>query len=72
MFRFLFYTVIAYVIFRWLDRMFRGTPKNKQNQNKYNKSEKKEDITSTKQTKSVIKDDVGEYVDFEDLDEKKK
>lgn len=52
--------------------MFRGGSSATQNQSRQNTTAKKQDFTPAKKTKSVIKDDVGEYVDYEELDEDEK
>ncbi len=70
MFKFITLTILAYFIFRWLDRMFRGGSSPSQNPPRQRNTPKKQDLSSTKNAKSVIKDDVGEYVDYEDLDDK--
>jgi len=70
MFKFIFLTILAYIIFRWLDRMFRGPKTPSQNPPRKRNTSKKQDLSSTKNAKSVIKDDVGEYVDYEELDDK--
>ena len=67
--RFILLTVLAYFIFRWLDRFFR--PKPEANPVKKKKSAKTDVIHQKGQTKSVVKDEVGEYVDFEEIKKEK-
>ena len=67
--KFILLTILAYFIFRWLDRMLRpkkkAAPKNRGGGSANTNTE----TTSQPHTKSMIKDDVGEYVDFEEVKE---
>ncbi|MDC3346646.1 hypothetical protein OAV76_05245 [Schleiferiaceae bacterium] len=67
MFRFLSLTILAWLIFRWLDRFFGGrsgsNPKTAQKQ----KEPKEKKASSSK-----IPKDVGEYVDYVEVKDNKK
>ena len=60
MLRFLFYTVIAYFIFRWLDGLFKAGKQSKRH------------TTTSRRTKSTFSKDVGEYVDYEEVQDDEK
>jgi hypothetical protein len=68
--KFILLTVLAYFIFRSLDRFFRPTPQNRSTSDSNRQSSKTNtDNLSKPHTKSVMKDNVGEYVDFEEIDD---
>ena len=70
--RFILFTVLAYFIFRWLDRLIRPSRNERPvNSNQKSKKQNKSSNVDQGKIKSVIKDDVGDYVDFEEIDEKK-
>lgn len=66
-FRFILFTVLAYFIFKWLDRLMGG---GKSKSKESNQTRKSGSSASPKSSKSIMKDDVGEYVDFEEVKEK--
>lgn len=70
--KFILLTILAYFIFRWLDRVFRGPKRSQANAQRSgdNRSSGNTQSKSQPHTKSMIKDDVGEYVDFEEIDDK--
>ena len=68
--RFLLFTILAYFIFRWLDGFFRPQ-KSPENKSSVKKSRNQQNFKNGS-TKSVIKDNIGDYVDFEEVEEKKK
>lgn len=74
LFRTLFFLVLAWFVFRTLDRMFsKRRPSNRAN-SRQNSSAKEQEIVvryDPRQTKSVVSDDVGEVVDFEEIEEEK-
>ena len=63
LFKFLFYTVLAYFIFRWLDRIFSGKRPAKRRKNT-------PDIGS-REKRSKVNKNVGEYVKYEELNKDK-
>ena len=71
LFRFILFTVLAYFIFRWLDRTFMPAKKKNPQQRNTNNTTTTQEF-SNKKSKSIMKDDVGEYVDFEEVKKDKK
>lgn len=70
MFRFLSLTILAWLIFRWLDRFFGGGSSSKNTSKAQQKKAAKAKAPST----SKVPKDVGEYVDYVEVkenDEKK-
>ena len=67
--KFILLTILAYIIFRWLDRIFKGSKKSQPQNTASNSSNASADSSTQPHTKSMIKDDVGEYVDFEEVKE---
>jgi hypothetical protein len=66
--KFILLTILAYFIFRWLDRILKGGKKTQPQGNTRSSAGNQENKTQP-HTKSMIKDDVGEYVDFEEVKE---
>ena len=68
MFRFLSLTILAWLIFRWLDRFFgvRG------GSNRNTSAQKKNEFKGKKPSSSKVPKDVGEYVDYVEVKENKK
>lgn len=60
--RFIFYAVIAWLIFRWMDMMF-GRRSNK------NTPPPRNNPPRPQQKKKPNSDKVGDYVDFEEVDD---
>ncbi|MGB0183487.1 MAG: hypothetical protein ACPG9M_06670 [Schleiferiaceae bacterium] len=63
MFRFIALTILAYFIFRWLDRFFGGAPAPRKRSNRPSRG--------TREKRSSVKKDVGEYIDYEEVKEDK-
>ena len=63
-FKFLFYTVLAYFIFRWLDRIFSGK--------RPAQSRKKTPDMGSREKRSKVNKNVGEYINYEEVKEDKK
>ena len=61
MFSFIFYAIIAWVIFKWMDMLFGGRAR------RYNQQNRPQQPTPTK--KKPNSDNIGDYVDFEEVDE---
>jgi len=62
-FRFIALTILAYFIFRGLDRFFGGAyAPRKSNKRPY---------SGTREKRSIVKKDVGEYIDYEEVKEDK-
>lgn len=68
MFRFLSLTILAWLIFRWLDRFFSGRGGSNRNPSTQKKKESKGKVPSS----SKVPNDVGEYVDYVEVKENKK
>ena len=68
MFRFLSLTILAWLIFRWLDRFFGGRGGSNRNSSGQRKNEPK----GKRPSSSKVPKDVGEYVDFVEVKENKK
>lgn len=67
--KFILLTILAYFIFRWLDRILKGGKRTQPQGNTKGSSSSRTESTAQPHTKSMIKDDVGEYVDFEEVKE---
>ena len=67
--KFILLTILAYFIFRWLDRILKGGKRTQPQGNTRSSAGSKTESTTQPHTKSMIKDDVGEYVDFEEVKE---
>ena len=63
MFRFIALTILAYFIFRWLDRFFGGAPAPRKRSRSAS--------NSAREKRSSVKKDVGEYIDYEEVKEDK-
>jgi len=61
--RFIAFTVLAYFIFRWLDRFFGGTPAPRKRSNRAS--------SETREKHSSVSKDAGEYIDYEEVKEDK-
>ncbi|MAD30780.1 MAG: hypothetical protein CL854_00860 [Cryomorphaceae bacterium] len=68
MFRFLSLTILAWLIFRWLDRFFGGRGGSNRNSSGQRKNEPK----GKRPSSSKVPKDVGEYVDYVEVKENKK
>ena len=68
MFRFLSLTILASLIFRWLDRFFGGRGGSNRNAS----AQKKNEFKGKKPSSSKVPKDVGEYVDYVEVKENKK
>ena len=68
MFRFLSLTILAWLIFRWLDRFFGG----RGGSNRNTSAPKKNEFKGKKPSSSKVPKDVGEYVDYVEVKENKK
>ena len=68
MFRFLSLTILAWLIFRWLDRFFGGRGGSNRNSSGQRKNEPK----GKRPSSSKVPKDVGEYVDYVEIKENKK
>ena len=68
MFRFLSLTILAWLIFRWLDRFFGGRGGSNRNSSGKRKNEPK----GKRPSSSKVPKDVGEYVDYVEVKENKK
>ena len=68
MFRFLSLTILALLIFRWLDRFFGGRGGSNRNSSGQRKNEPK----GKRPSSSKVPKDVGEYVDYVEVKENKK
>jgi hypothetical protein len=66
--RFIFYAVIAWVVFRWLDMMFGGRRRNQKPPfgGSTSQDTPTQDPSDTKKPNS---DKIGDYVDFEEVDD---
>ena len=62
MLRFIAFTVLAYFIFRWLDRFFGGAPAPRKRSNR---------ASSAREKRSSVSKDAGEYIDYEEVKEDK-
>jgi len=62
-FRFIALAILAYFIFRWLDRFFGGAPAPSKRSNRPS--------SGTGEKRSSVKKDVGEYIDYEEVREEK-
>tara|TARA_B100000900_G_C20600200_1_gene725190 strand:- start:2642 stop:2833 length:192 start_codon:yes stop_codon:yes gene_type:complete len=62
-FRFITLTILAYFIFRWLERFFGGTPAPGKKSHRNSKG--------TSEKRSSVKKDVGEYIEYEEVKEDK-
>jgi hypothetical protein len=62
-FRFIALTILAYFIFRWLDRFFGGAPAPGKRSNRPS--------SGAREKRSNVKKDVGEYIDYEEVKEDK-
>ncbi len=67
--KFILLTILAYFIFRWLDRILKGGKRTQTQGSTKDSSNSRTQSTTQPHTKSMIKDDVGEYVDFEEMKE---
>jgi hypothetical protein len=63
LFKFLFYTVLAYFIFRWLDRIF--------SVKRPAQGRKKTPDMGSREKRSRVNKNVGEYVKYEELNKDK-
>ena len=68
MFRFLSLTILAWLIFRWLDRFFGGRGGSNRNAS----AQKKNEFKGKKPSSSKVPKDVGEYVDSSRLKKTRK
>ena len=68
MFLFLSLTILAWLIFRWLDRFFGGRGGSNRNSSGQRKNEPK----GKRPSSSKVPKDVGEYVDYVEVKENKK
>lgn len=64
MLRFIALTVLAYFIFRWLDRMFGAQPRQRPTQ-------RTRSSQGAAPKKSKVNKNVGEYIDYEEVKEEK-
>lgn len=71
MIRFLFYAVIFYFVWRLLDSMMRPKRETSPNAKQKGPNQKVTVQYDREKAKSKVGDDVGEYVDFEEIKEKK-
>ena len=60
--RFIFYAVIAWLIFRWMDMLFGR-------RSKINSAPPRNDPSNPHQKNKPNSDKVGDYVDFEEVDD---
>jgi len=60
--RFIAFTVLAYFIFRWLDRFFGAAPAPGKRSNR---------ASSGHEKRSSVSKDAGEYIDYEEVKEDK-
>ena len=75
LFRTIFFLVLAWFVFRTLDRLFsqRRRPSSQGSRRGASRSKEQEIIVryDPRQTKSAVRDDVGEVVEFEEIEEEK-
>ena len=72
LFRTLFFLVLAWFVFRTLDRIFSQRRNANQSGRSNSSRSKEQEIVvryDPRQTKSAVRDDVGEVVDFEEIEE---
>ena len=71
--RFIFYAVVAWLVFRWLD-LLSGSRRRNNFFNSFSQYDRNSNSGNTRQTnppkdKNPNSDNIGDYVDFEEVDE---
>ncbi len=69
MLRFIAMTILAYFIFRWLDRIFGGGSASRRGKSTASRgsTNAKSDFTGKQPKKSKVSNSVGEYVKYEEI-----
>lgn len=65
MLRSIFYIILVWVVWRWLDRVFGSRRRN----NNINRPENGSQTTPNSKSKKPNDDRIGDYVDFEEVDD---
>ncbi|MBM55653.1 MAG: hypothetical protein CMB32_03745 [Euryarchaeota archaeon] len=63
MFTFIFYAIIAWIVFKWMDMLFGGRSR------RFNQQNRSQTPPPPPKKKKPNSDNIGDYVDFEEVDE---